>query len=682
MTEMRSAFRETGAPCFSPDRLTRRLMRLVIFFAAVLLCAPGANGQDELAVRNFDVSAYPAITFEIQLRDGGTAHYPIDGKRIVARENGRLLPMTLNCPEPQPPRPSVAIGFERSLDGNFPPAVIAARRWIAGMRFTDHHAEASFWSFATTIDQDVVMTRDSVALQRAVEDLRVASWPFNGTALYETMHNAIEDVVASGSGAVRAIIFVTDGYNNSSWYGRTLEQVRGRAAVDNVRIYVLLLRNRDEGLQAMESLTRASGGFMLEHDVPGAVDSMYSAIVRPDAAAMWCDAAATAYGCADGGRRRFEIGCVRAAGDTLWQLRDVVVPYRPEQLQSLPVWFSPETPWDDDTLITVAWGVELRDDMQPPAFELAVPMQGMILRSAESLAWNARGKQDEDTLIIGCLPPASGLRNGFYTLGRLTFSMTPRSRTPFSAILRASGNNCIRLEAAGYPAVMRPALDTARGIRNAETALRLRVARMNLPEGLQRLDLSLRVDPRLASFPSPERMRNLQLSGGWRMHSAERAAGEAVETLTLRLRGAAGSTFDPISLPMRISAEAPYRIPVRIEGDILVNGRVMQRGDDGLLVIRDSCYNNVIALNGVVVSQPYPQPARGIISFRVISPAAAQITCRVLDAAGRVHLHRRAQLDRGSATLRLDCSALPPGRYFLHCGPASQGMSFPLVIVR
>ena len=679
---MPSACRHTDCPCIESSRRIRWLLRHVVLVAAGLLCAQGAHGQDELTVRDFDVSAYPEITFALQLRAGGFTHYPIDGNRVIVRENGRTLPLTLNCPDPEPPRPSISIGFERSLDGNFPPAVIAARRWIAGMRFTDHGAEASFWSFATTIDREVEMTRDSVALQRAVDDLRVASWPFNGTALYETMHNAIEDVVESGSGGVRAILFVTDGYNNTTWYGRTLEQVRGRAAVDNVRIYVLLLRNRDAGMQAMESLTRTSGGFMLEHDVPGAVDSIYSDIVRPDDAALWCAAASIAPGCADGGRRRFEIGYVRQAGDTLWQFRETVVPYKPEQLQPLPVWFSPETPWEDDTLVTVAWGVELRDGLQPPAFDLSVPLEGMDLRSVKSLAWNAHGQLQDDTLILGCSPPAAGLQNGFYTLGRLTFTMTPRIRAPFSALLRTSANNCIRLERTVYPAAMRPALDTALGVRNAETDLRLRVAQMDLPEGLQRIALSLNVDSRFASFPTPDRMRDLALPGGWHVHSAERIVREGTQTLSLQFRGVADSTCTHIPIPLRIGPEAPYRIPVRIGNDIAVNGRLQQAADDGLLVVRDSCYNNVISLNGVAVSRPYPQPARGSVSFRVISPAATEFTYRVLDAAGRVHVHKNVQLDRGSAILRFDGGTLPPGRYVLSCGPASHGTSFPLIIVR
>jgi hypothetical protein len=107
------------------------------------------------------------------------------------------------------------------------------------------------------------------------------------------------------------------------------------------------------------------------------------------------------------------------------------------------------------------------------------------------------------------------------------------------------------------------------------------------------------------------------------------------QQLRLVLRGYADSVYAPVLLSLQVSGDAPYRIPVRIAAPAEINGSEGMDTESGLLVVRDSCYNNVVVQNGVVVSSPWPQPASQQISLRVLSPGKRRLTLRVLDALGR-----------------------------------------------
>ena len=140
-----------------------RIILLAIFIA--LPCV--GTAQNALFVGGLDASGYPELHISLRLIEDTRVVYPIDAGRIVLRENGNPLAFTMTCPAPVTGRPSLAIGFERSLDGNFPKEIAAARLFLARMGFTDDGAEASLWSFATTVDQELTMTRDSARLRAA-----------------------------------------------------------------------------------------------------------------------------------------------------------------------------------------------------------------------------------------------------------------------------------------------------------------------------------------------------------------------------------------------------------------------------------------------------------------------------------------------------------------------------------
>ena len=608
--------------------------------------------------------------------------YPIDETRLVFREDGRPLGATLDCPEPAAESPSIAIGFERSLDANFPKEMDAARAFLSRMRFTDDGAEASLWSFATTVDREADMTRDSAALRRALDGLSVASWPFNGTALYETMHRAIEDVNAAGSGTRKAVVFFTDGYNNTSLYGRSWDDVRGRAAVDNIRIYVVLVKNRDEGEQAMASLTAASGGFMVYENDPNAADSVYRALVEPDLARLWCTATVTSPMCANGRQRVLEAGYVRMEGDTLWSNVTYQAPRNPDDLQPLSVWCSPSAPLPGDTLQRLAIGVRLDDGWQPPAFTLALPLGGMRVETQEAGAWPADLRVQGDDAILDVSPPATGLSDGFHTLALLTLRGDP-PREPWQPLLLEDASGCLRIETVPRPVTVAAALDTMRTERTGVARLTLRFRLPDLPEGAQRISAELSVDTLHARFDAARPFDAAALPAGWTLRSAALRLDGREEVLALEAAGPALDTpFVAGACLLRSTGHPDYLRPVRLR-TAAVNLHAAAALGDGCIVIRDSCHNNLVALSGLAISEPWPQPAAEAVSLRFIAQEQQAVQITALDAAGRQALESQLwQLPAGASEQLLDVSNLRSGNYVLVCRTAAGVYSAPLVVVR
>lgn len=656
------------------------MLRFILILALITPVAMPA--QDALYIGGLDAAAYPEIRMSLRLVLGGRVVYPVDAGRIVTRENGRQLLNTVTCATPLRERPSVAIGFERSLDANFPKAMSAARTLLERMEFTGGGAEASLWSFATTVDAEVAMTRDSLRLRRALDALSVAAWPFNGTALYETMHRAIEDVNAAGTGGRKAIVFFTDGYNNTSLYGRNWDDVRGRAAVDGIRIYVVLVKNRDDGEQAMRSLAEASGGFMVYENDPNAADSVYAALVAPDPARQWCEARFLSPLCANGALRRVEVGYLRSSADTLWAETDYQAPWISTDLQLLSVWCSPPAPLPGDTVQRVAIGVRLDAGWQPPAFSVALPLGGMRVAAEEAGAWPLSMRIDGDYCILDVTPPGSGLADGHYTLARLVLEGAP-PREPWQPVLLADASACLRIEHVTRPSSAAAALDTTRTGRRERAALDLRIRPSDIPEGAQLLDIEIAVDTTLARFDADEPWRAASLPAGWTVRASGLRNDGAAELLSLTLAGPArDESFDAGALQFAVGSDAAYLIPVTIRS-AQVNLHTAAVPEPGLLVIRDSCRNNLVALAGLSPAPPWPQPARDVLQLRITTPQPQRLVLRILDALGREALHLPPRpIAAGTTDIQIDVSALQPGRYALHYLTAESSATQPLLIVR
>ncbi|MFZ1731285.1 MAG: VWA domain-containing protein [Bacteroidota bacterium] len=654
-------------------------MRTVLL--AILIALPfAAPAQNALYIGGLDASGYPELRISLRLVENNRVVFPLDASRIVLRENGRLLPVSMNCPEPVKERPSLGIGFERSLDGNFTKEIAAARLFLARMGFTDDGAEASLWSFATTVDQELTMTRDSSRLRSAVDGLSSASWPLNGTALYETMHRAIEDVNASGSGTRKSIVFFTDGYNNTTWFSRSWDQVLGRAAVDNIRIYVILAKNRTDGEDAMRTLSEASGGFMVYESDPNAADSVYRALIEPDLSRLWCEVSVQSPLCANGETRSIAVGYVRSAGDTLWTTATYQAPDRPNELQPLAVWCSPPDPLPGDTLQTVAIGVQLTGGWQPPAFTLALPLNGMKVAGVTDGAWPVNGNVIGDNYLLTVVPPASGLNDGYYTIARIMLQGPPSSQ-PWQPLLIAEPTSCLRLEAVKRPASARIALDTVLSARRSTARLPLHVLSHDLPEGVQLIDLELRVDTALAQFDAAAPWEEAALPAQWTTRtSAVRLEGSDY-VLALRLDGPGQELgFDAGAAVLQLRSDPAYLVPVRL-GFAQLNLHADAAMEDGLLVMRDSCRNNVVAIAGLAPAKPWPQPAQDVVTLRLTAAGPQSLRITVIDALGRDVLALPPQvIAEGVTDMPLDISSLHSGTYSIQYHTSAGVLTQPLIV--
>lgn len=654
-------------------------MHRLLYITLLCMLAVSVHAQDNLYVADLDAASYPALRLSLRVVENGAPLLPVDPTRIVVREHGRLLAFSIDCPEPRPKSPSIALGFERSLDSNFPRAEAAAHAFLSRMGFTDDGAEASLWSFATTVDKDVDMTTDSARLARAVDDLSAAQWPFNGTALYETLHRAIEDVNAAGSGEAKAVVFFTDGYNNSTWYGRTLDDVRGRAAVDGIRVYVILIKNRDEGEVAMRGLCQSTGGFMVMHDAADAADQVYRDITRADSDGLWCRLETQSPYCANGTARILEIGYVRAPGDTLWSNVPYRAPRNDNALQPLHLWVSPAETFASDTAMTAVLGVEVRDGEQLQPLMLTMDLDPARLLSATALDWDTQWQDVGGVLLVRSTPPARGLHNGFYPLLRMQLRIDPSQPRDLKPRVLNQRQDCFRAVPVSYPGAADVALDTLLVDRGGDAVLHLAIPNSDLPEGLQRLDLSLSVDADHAAFQPPFTSQTLDLAPGWSILSADIQYPLGRERLRMRLSSDTGAAYLPLRIPLRTALEAPYEIPVRI--DAAQTNTIQMHSAHGLVIVRDSCLNNVVVLTGLHVSQPWPQPARDHVQLRVLSTHDAALRVHIIDELGRAVQRTSQTIDRGVHILTLDLRMLNAGRYSLLFEDGKRRISRPLLLL-
>ncbi|MBR9977913.1 MAG: VWA domain-containing protein [Bacteroidetes bacterium] len=650
------------------------LLIMIVFSSSVV-------AQDALVIGGLHSADYPVVRLDLRLMLGGQPAFPIDPDRLVIRENGRILPFDLDCSSLPVERPSIALGMERSLDANFPLAQEAAREFISRIGFTDHQAEASLWSFATSVDQDVSMTRDSSRLRTALDALAVAVWPFNGTALYEAMHRAIEDVHAAGSGTRKAVVFITDGSDNSSWYSRSWEDVRGRAAVDNIPVNVILVKNREAGETAMRTLCEATGGRMVYTGDPAALDTLYRELIAPDPLQQWCTAGILSPFCANGEQRTISVGYLRATGDTLWTTVSYTAPYRPEDLLPLSVWCSPPTAIPGVATQTMAVGVRLDGGMQLSAFSLAIPLEGLQLDAFEMDAWPVTSRVTGDYVILDVTPPASGLADGNYTLGRLRLrGQAPTGAWDPSLIADASG--CLRLERVGRSVILRTILDTVLTERRMETMVPLRVSGMDIPEGVQQLDMMLRVDSRYARFDESTPFRIDAGMTDWNVLTTTYEDGDQ-HILSLRLDGPGKEdSFHCGTAMLRVRDDAAYFIPVTLE-HVRVNAYAEAMTGHGLLVIRDSCRNNLVMIPDLALTACWPHPAQTTVTLRFHAARASSLDVTILDALGRVRCTLPDhEISKGRTELSIDVSGLESGTYVIRYRTASSESVVPLLILR
>ena len=122
-------------------------------------------------------------------------------------------------------------------------------------------------------------------------------------------------------------------------------------------------------------------------------------------------------------------------------------------------------------------------------------------------------------------------------------------------------------------------------------------------------------------------------------------------------------------LRLTIQANSAYTIPVEI-ADIIVNSFAFAAApagaQHGLLVVRDSCRNRLLRLDGLSVFAPYPNPVHSAATFPLLLYEEGAVSVRVFDALGRCLRESAAFLyTAGRHRFVLDTGTLENGNYLV-----------------
>jgi hypothetical protein len=665
----------------------QKVARIFVIVLLPLLCV---EAQESLVTGSIDHSGFPNVRMAFRVESNGL---PVTGSlngRIRVTEDGLPVTVDVSCPERAIVPASISIGIERSLTDNLPSALAAARMFLTRCSFFNQRNEASVWTFATWISNDASMTRDSLGLDNTIAGITDSPFPFNGTALYEAMHRAIEDVVASGSGPSKAIVFVTDGVNNTKNYSRTADDVIGRALVDDVPVFVLGVGTKPDGMNAMRYICEATGGFYVPLSDPNAADSVYRALCRQPLYTYWCDAAWTSSSCPNGAGHQVVVQYVRQAGDTLSQNLSYAPPRDETKLIRLPLWITPSSVSGNggDTL-DAAIGITSSSVLYPDSISFSVEYPGLAAVgpididpqwSSWPVDWRPNGEMAEISMRnIGSGSIAAGQhRIGTITLRRL------RNCSSRLSLSRREGVDCFIMTAGTVEKSLRVELDTSLIDRGDTARVTLRISGNTMPEGVRDLRFSFRVRAADGAPRNPDISRAGRLMPDWYaiVDSAESGADWMVYHGHFRGR----AVFDTASIgviPIAVTKDAPSFIPVQLD-DVEYNttaGTEAAIGGPGLIAVRDSCRNDIVQIVSLAVTGPWPQPISRSAHFLVKTVIPGTVSMEVRDALGRLcGVPQTAECTR-SAEMVFDTSNFIAGLYLARFSLGGESVTVKFIII-
>ncbi len=623
-----------------------------------------------------DATAWPRVdlTFRVQrgatpVTDGDTGHYHI-------LDGGVPVTPVITCPERHSLQAALALGVERSLADLHDAGIDAARRLLRACSFHDQRTRASLWTFATYVSREIATTFDSTRLVSAVNSISESPWPFNGTALYEAMHRAIEDVNEFGATPSKAVVFVTDGINNTANYDRSEADVIGRALIDGIRVFVLGVGDKPDGIASMQRICTATGGFYAPASDAGACDSIIRAITLQPAETYWCHAVWNDPGCPNGATRTISFLHDPHTGDRDSARIACTAPRIEAQLTALPFWISPPTLGGavGDTLETA---VGITSASPIPVDSLRITMRHDGLRqlgipwidpvwSGWQIALQPSG--DESILTMRPPPASGGIPAGQTRIVRMSLVRVAAGATD-PGLSRIEGVDCRVLTYSGFTRGGMAVLDTVSAPRGGHAALTLRLAGNRVPEGIRSIEVEI-VMPRQAAGPVVASAMRVQPLAGWELVE------ERVEThrdsiaLMARLRSATPAMADAAMAEVLIGIDgtSPPFVPVGITVPLvnIATAGAVDVTRPGLVVVRDSCFNDVIALSGLAVVGPHPQPVDRRAHIEIRRPEPALVRLEVRDALGQLcQPTRTVACGPAPVTVTIDASSLSPGLHLV-----------------
>jgi len=648
--------------------MNRLPVYILLLFLPLSLAA-----QDRLSTGPVDTTSYPDLSMPVQVIRSGQVVTVADSSSLLLREDGIPLPVKISCPPYLTLPVALSVGIERSLDNNFPAAISAAHSFVERLRFLDHGDNMSLWEFATFIDQIVGMTSDSTRIQREIGDISVASWPFNGTPLYETMTRAVRDVAGQGVSAAKSVLFFTDGVNNTSYFNTSLNDVVREAVAADVRVFVIGIGNKADGIAAMRTLCETTGGFYISSTHTAANDSVHTAMQRyPPPDTYWCTVSFRSPFCPDGSTRTIDL--THASGtDSLRTSTNYTAPRRDSELRSLPLWVSPGT-IDAGTGDTVyaALGISPETEITVDPFTIILEHPGLsgVELHAVDPAFSSWGVQSSPTptgLAVSIAPPVGALLPpGQYTI--LIFRTITQDSLPhrFAMKLDSARPGCYAMVPAIPQRIFTVFADTVLADRGGSAEIDIRADRQ-YPEGLQNLSVDIRIPH--AGFDTVIPVSAGSLPSAWHIESHNIQTSDQSQILTLNLKGS--PLLDTALLArvrVTVSQTAPYRIPVELEIRLVNSfgseGQIRTR--PGLLVIRDSCHNNIVSQTGMLVAAGAPNPFRNSTSFQLVLMDPQHVAVDLFSGTGTFLLRLTVgDFPQGTSSIRLEGSELTPGAYYV-----------------
>ena len=676
----------------------------------LLLTSATAIAQHRIELGAVNTSAFPTISFQVRCTSANQLIQNISSSKIILLEDSTNRPITIACPQRLQYATSVEFGIDRSMGSKVQVAKAAAESMFVRFRFpTASDDEVGLWSFASYPNKEIGLSQNVASIVSNIRSVTEAQWPFNGSAIYETMHRAIEDVNQYGKNVAKAIIFFTDGVNNTATYGRTLNDVILRAQRDGIRVYVVGMVAPQAGVSAMQQLSSATGGFFVPDYSSKYLDSIYTDISLEPVSNYFCNVSFTTTSCPDGGTRNLTLQWEASPGDTVVRAFQYVVPRIESQLEKIPTWISPDSmffPTANSDAIA-AFGFQLSAQMpvgrmiyfipHPPTVTVSLLAIDSAFSSTQiNIIPVAGGSNLECSFSSGPLPA------GTSRLLLLRFSSTISQGVRWNATLVSSLPRCMasdRILTNSSPLVL--SLDTVLGKRNSALGLPMRISGINVPEGIQSFRAVIRLRKTIGRFDSTAAFQ-LNPALNWNLRSMNVSDDNSEQTLAIDSYGPPvflNSTIGRIQL--RLNIDAPMRseiffAPVDAQkANPFFSPTLSVIPRNGLILLSDTCRGDLsvkrVPINQVGPNAPNPFGAgsySGNSTTRIPFTLAEEMHLRISieDILGREVCVLAAQnFSQGNHSLVFDASVFPSmksGIYFVRMQSAQWDARHKLIVMK
>ena len=618
--------------------------------------------------------------------------------------------VSISCPARIQYSASAAFGIDRSMGGKVETAKSAADSMLDRFRFpVQGDDEAAIWSFASFPNNDLGYSQSAPSVRQTIQSITEAQFPFNGTALFETMYKAIEDVNQFGKNISKAIIFFTDGVNHTSFYSRTLDDVRIRANISSIKIFVVGMNAPQNGAADMQQLCNATGGFFVPDYSNQSLDSIYRALTLEPIQNYFCTLSFTSLFCPDGSEKTLLIRYYPTGTDSTAAVIHYNAPRIESLLRSLPVWISPDSiqMTTNKKDFTVAFGLSLPSSQRFDMLEFFISHPSTVI--LDSVAPDTYF-QNANIKII----PASGgswirfsnlqspIPQGQVRFGLLKIRSTDANGYRIAMNLTASSPGCTTSKQV-YPSnqSVHVSIDTVAGGANNPVVLPIRIFNIDVPEGLQQLQLNIDLSGTAFRIDTSN-VFQIDNSIGWFCTTKAYKSGTSADTIVLILEG------EPLfgnraigSLNLFIRQTAARLNPLTIEPQFSSNINSFEYPQpalevhNGLVFLQDTCRGDLtlsrVPYNQIRQNAPNPFGAAALagnaqtnISFSIAQDE--RITLALVDIFGRERIKLFDDyLTSGSHSYLFDSSRYPDlesGIYFVLLRTPDWSGSIKMILFR